>query len=169
MVGGNAGLNTSTYHPNQIAETKITDFQFSATAGLFVLHNFPVGLRSTWQSQSQKYRDATGTTGEASSKYFSLGPFARYYLLKKREQLANILVEANYAFGSARPDISANTFHFSRYAILAGPVIFFNSSVGLEFTFGYFNEKPSDGRNATSGFQTNLGFQIHLEKNKPDY
>lgn len=169
IVGGNAGFNSSNFKLNSIAETKTSNFQLTATAGYFVVKNFPLGVRSTWQFQRQKYHDATGATGEGNSNYLSIGPFARYYFLKKTDRMVNILIEANYSFGSARPDISANTYHFNRYSILAGPVIYFNSSVGLEFTIGYFNDKPSDGRNPTTGFQTNIGFQIHLEKNKPDY
>lgn len=166
MVGGSLGYNSSKYYQNQTAEIKTSDFQFSATAGYFILPKFPIGVRTTLQSNKQHYKDASGARGEGSSNYWSVGPFARYYFLKKTQEIVNLLVETSYSFGSARPDISANTFHFNRFSILAGPVIYFNSSVGLEFTLGYFHDKPSDGRNATSGFQTAIGFQIHLEKTK---
>ena len=78
--------------------------------------------------------------------------------------MANFFAEANYSFGTLKTD-NSNRYQLNRYSFLAGPVIYLNSNVGFELTAGYFNEKPSDGRNATTGFQTNLGFQIHFKKN----
>ncbi len=50
---------------------------------------------------------------------------------------------------------------------MAGPVIFFNTSVGLEFLLGYSSsiEDIKDRyKNSIQGFQIGIGFQIHLEK-----
>lgn len=166
LVGGNLSFASSIYHPNQSAETKTSDFQLSATVGYFITPRLPIGIRTMFQTNKQNYKDAFGTTGEAKANYLSVGPFVRYYFLKKIDPVINFFGEANYLFGKARPDISANTFSFYRYYLLAGPVVYFNSSVGLELTLGYYYQKPNDGRNATSGFQTGLGFQIYLEKAK---
>jgi hypothetical protein len=59
---------------------------------------------------------------------------------------------------------SINTFSAS-----AGPVIYFNSSVGMEFLLGYYSRKEviqqnGDIINHQKGFQIGIGFQIHLEK-----
>jgi hypothetical protein len=166
MVGGSGSFSSSNYNINSTANNKTSSFALSATVGYFILPGFPIGIRSVYQSEKQTYRDASGTTGSGISNFLSVGPFVRYYFLPKTDRLVNLFAEANYSFGNAKPDITTNTYHFNRYSLLAGPVIYFNSSVGIEFTLGYFHDKPTDGRNATSGFQTGLGFQIHLEKNK---
>lgn len=48
---------------------------------------------------------------------------------------------------------------------MAGPVIYFNSSVGLELSLGYYYQKPNNDA-ATTGLQTRIGFQVYLEKIK---
>ena len=54
------------------------------------------------------------------------------------------------------------------FSALAGPVIYFNTSVALEFLSGYHSslEEATNGGFKTSrnGLQFSLGFQIHLEK-----
>jgi len=50
---------------------------------------------------------------------------------------------------------------------LAGPVIYFNSSVGLEVLLGYsssLEDVENANKEVRKGFQVAVGFQIHLEK-----
>jgi hypothetical protein len=59
-----------------------------------------------------------------------------------------------------------------KFSIMAGPEIFFNSSVGLEILLGYkattqtIDNSPTGFSDAHKGFQISVGFQIHLQKNK---
>ena len=53
------------------------------------------------------------------------------------------------------------------FPALAGPVVFFNSSVGLEFLLGYsysMEDIETFLKQVRKGFQIAVGFQIHLEK-----
>jgi hypothetical protein len=50
---------------------------------------------------------------------------------------------------------------------MTGPVIFFNTSVGMEFLFGYSSNIENVKelyKNSLKGFQIGIGIQIHLEK-----
>jgi hypothetical protein len=58
------------------------------------------------------------------------------------------------------------TEHDGTFFINAGPVIFLNSSVGVEFTIGYSSTHIKGNNDNNNVFQTGIGFQIHLEKNK---
>jgi len=99
---------------------------------------------------------------------FEFGPFARFYFLPADNQY-NILADVSYQYGiyySKPTKGKINTLSAS-----AGTVVFFNSSVGLEFLLGYYSRKEvipltTSGENITKqkGFQISVGFQIHLEK-----
>jgi hypothetical protein len=60
---------------------------------------------------------------------------------------------------------SAN-YKMNTLAINAGPVIYLNKAVGLEFLLGYSTTKfvKYDGWN--SSLQLGIGLQVHLEKHK---
>jgi hypothetical protein len=47
-----------------------------------------------------------------------------------------------------------------------GPVIYFNSSVGLEFTGNYRIDRVHDTKTSAKTFFIAIGFQVHLEKDK---
>ncbi len=54
-----------------------------------------------------------------------------------------------------------------KFSIMAGPEIFFNSSVGMEFLLGYSYSKEDveqANKEVRKGFQIGIGFQIHLQK-----
>lgn len=48
------------------------------------------------------------------------------------------------------------------YSLLAGPAVFFNSSVGAELTAGFYSLNTHDF--TTNSFKINIGFQIYLKK-----
>ena len=72
----------------------------------------------------------------------------------------NFLVEANYFYGK---DFYDKDFSNS-YGLKAGPVIYFNSSVGLEFLAKYEHFYNSSDSSTGDNFQIGIGLQIHLKK-----
>lgn len=93
-----------------------------------------------------------------------MGPFSRYYLLDT-EKPYNILIEAAYQYGigSTKPLNERQSI----FSAGIGPVVYFNSAVGLEFLLGYNNTvKNAEGyyRSSKNSVQLNIGLQIHLEK-----
>lgn len=163
MFVGSAGYNLGNYRSDATPNTKINSFQLYAMGGYFVAARLPIGIRATMQAQSQKSDYAYGT-GRSRSSYRGIGPFVRYHFLKRTDRPLNIFVDAHYTFGSVLMDNYPGTYHFYRYTIAAGPVIYLNPKVGFDFTLGYFHEKISNGRNPASGLQAGLGFQFYFKK-----
>ncbi len=164
LVGGNGSFasskgsfSTDTYSQ----ESKETNLNISPNIGYFLLDKLAVGIKPgfTW------YKSLITTSGATSnSTRFEVGPFVRYYFLDKTKPV-NILSEISYQheFITAKPETgSSNTFSFN-----AGPVIYFNSSVGLEFTVGYYSHSEnflSYSKTTQKSFKMGIGFQIHLQK-----
>jgi len=78
------------------------------------------------------------------------------------EKIVNILVDGAYQFGSEKGQSNPTSKH--TFTINGGPVVYFNSNVGLEFLVGYstFTFVGQPGTNTS--IQVNLGLHIHLEK-----
>lgn len=150
----------------------IKEFELSPKVGLFIIDKLAVGLSSSFTSEKSESTTITGNAGASPSKSyrFSVGPFVRYYFLKK-EKPFNILAEANYQFGnlSLFTDLPDDKASINKFTFLAGPELFFNSCVGMEVLLGYKmdNQKmdnPIIPSYKENGFQLSIGFQIHLEK-----
>ena len=61
--------------------------------------------------------------------------------------------------GDKNANTSKNNFSFS-----AGPVIYFNSSIGLEFIMSYSSYKFNGIEGRNSNIQIGIGIQAHLIK-----
>ena len=143
-----------------------TDILISPDIGYFVADRIAIGLRPTFSSSNG---EVTSTITSNQRQFFA-GPFIRYYFLNPEKQF-NILTDMCYQLGVSRE----GPRHIYRGSInnfwlMAGPELFFNSSVGMEILIGYnykkstvkYPEAPNlDIRN---GFQTSIGFKLHLEK-----
>lgn len=166
LVGGSSSFsstNSSTSYPNN-AEVKSEEINLaiSPNLGYFLLDKFAIGLSPSFTWGKGKATTVGG--GNTNIKRFLIGPFARYYLLDI-EKPYNILVGASYQYGiySFKP----TNGKLATFSVAAGPVIYFNSSVGLEFTFGYasrVDDIKDSYKTTQKGFQMGIGFQIHLEK-----
>ncbi len=169
LVGGtgsfysyNQDYSTSTF--NQTA--KYTSIDVSASVGYFIINKLAVGLRPTFSSFKGEVTSQGGLI--TNSKKYSIGPFARYYFLTA-EKPYNLLADVSYQFGvnkNALPPKERGKLN--SFSIMAGPEIFFNSSVGLEILLGYsIKEESRTGQTGyqddRKGFQVSVGFQIHLE------
>ena len=60
-------------------------------------------------------------------------------------------------------DNLAKASHLS-YLISGGPVVYFNTSVGIEFTLGWSYEKAIEDKSSAQSFLMGLGLQVHLER-----
>ncbi len=149
---------------------KYTNIDLSASIGYFVIDKLVVGIipsYSYYKGEVASQGVVSGTVARPSKFY--IGPFARYYFLNANKQF-NILADIRYQFGINKiPFPPKEQGTLSNFSFMAGPEIFFNSSVGMEILLGYKITKETidsqtgyqDKRN---GFQVSIGFQIHLEK-----
>lgn len=164
MIGGNA-----TFASNNVqalgTTNKYTEIQLLPNAGYFFADKLAAGLKSDIGFYIDRNSTLSGSTGRAS--HYLFGPFARYYFLEQSNRI-NLFAEANYEYGIYRAgnSVSHSTTNFYNYTFLAGPVLYFNQSVGIEFTLGYYHNKAINIDNSKNSFQMGLGLQVHLEKDK---
>jgi len=145
--------------------------QISPNIGVFVIDKFAVGLKSSFSWTKNKGLTSGTGLGTDITTRFDYGPFVRYYLLEK-EKAFNILTDLSYQFGSLKQnDDKGNRSIFS---VMAGPVLYFNSSVGIEFLMCYKIEKEERTTSSSTpqsfytqtkkGVQISIGLQFYLEK-----
>jgi hypothetical protein len=101
-----------------------------------------------------------------TNKYndYSLAPFVRYYFLSKNEKF-NLFADASYKKTWTKYDYFYDTQKSNGYSIAAGPVLFLNPHVALEFTIGYAYDKVEEQLKEHT-IETGIGLQIHLGKEK---
>lgn len=119
--------------------------------------NFVVGFKPSYTYGSNSIAN--------TNSIIKIGPFVRYYFLKS-ENILNLFAEGSYGYGSItgkgqNQGQKLNTFSFS-----GGPVLYFNSSVGLEFTIEYSRTKIIGFSGNNNEIKFGIGFQFHLEKEK---
>ncbi len=153
MVGGDASFSNSNFKDeNGESQTSSTGIRIYPTIGYFFATKLAGGLNANFYY---------GNPSNATSNFgFGIGPFMRYYFFKP-DKLINIFIDGSYNFYNSKT--SGNSFRdASNYRFKAGPVLYFNSSVGLECTLSYSSSKFDTY--TSNELSVNLGFQIHLEK-----
>lgn len=164
VLGGTGSFSQrdATYtNPTIEYDSKMTQVTVSPTVSYFIMDKLSVGLKSSINWLKSKAYEPGG--GEANYHTIYAGPTIRYYLLELDRQF-NLATEATAQFGRYRAGIDKGPI--SRYSIMAGPVIFLNSSVGLEFLVGYFSnseEVKKIQKISERGIQIEIGFQFFLE------
>ncbi|RYG15216.1 MAG: hypothetical protein EOO07_15910 [Chitinophagaceae bacterium] len=176
LINGSGTFSSSKYvfkNTSQGTTQKSTeiDFRITPAVGVFLFDKLPAGLKASISSQKTAGGDVYDNSGNViasggSSKVtrFDIGPFARYYFLDKDEQF-NLFAEAGYQFGVSKGfsmDVNRNTLFLN-----GGLEGFFNSSIGLEFTVGYFSRKEVGESSYTqkqNSILFGLGFNFHLTK-----
>ena len=165
LVGGsgtfysyNSQYSSATYSN----EASYTQIDLSPDVGYFIIDKLAFGLRPTFSS----IKGNVTTTGGLSTNVqrYWIGPFGRYYFLNSEHQ-TNIVTDMSYQFGLL--NAGGQKGDLRTFSALAGPVVFFNSSVGLEFLLGYsysMEDIETFLKQVRKGFQIAVGFQIHLEK-----
>ena len=152
MMGGDATFSTNKTAYQEFT-FKSTSFSISPNVGYFIIDKLAVGL-----SARLAYVIEHNVNTERTDNFtYGIGPFVRYYFLEP-EKTINVFSEVSYYFEKANQiDSKLNNFK-----IKAGAVYFLNSSVGLEASLNYLNQK---GNNLTNNAVfLGVGFQIHLEK-----
>ncbi len=166
MIGGNATFTSNNVHALGFTN-KYTEIQLSPAGGYFLANKLAAGLKFdvNFYIDRRKSSFTNSTVGNVS--HYIFGPFARYYLLEQ-ENRVNLFAEGSYAYGILRTNntVTTATSSFYHYTFLAGPVVYFNQSVGIEFTIGYYHSKNINIDNSKNSFQMGLGLQVHLEKDK---
>jgi hypothetical protein len=174
LVGGTGLFSSTTFYSRAggIGERQ-TQINISPNIGYFLADKFAAGLRLGYSNNRYKQLN---TPNYNLSKYitYSVGPFLRYYFLPTDKQF-NLLVDGSYQYGNERGggvvstgsdpvDFDLTKYQKHTFSFAAGPIIYFNSSVGLEFLAAYTTSKYANitGRNNT--FQFGIGLQVHLEK-----
>ena len=157
LVGGNGSFSSTKYNSTVTASYNQTYIQISPSIGYFIIDKLAVGLRPGYS-----YSKAETGTNNYAQNVFNIGPFVRYYFLEPDKRV-NILTEASYQHTISKvtdnPSVPSNGFSF-----LAGPVIYFNPTVGLEFTIGYNTFRYGGESTSSNTILLGLGLQIHLEK-----
>ena len=163
LVGGNASFAFSNAGPRDNS-SKTTDLKLVPNIGYFFMNKFAGGVQLSFNREHIKY----GASNNFSTfKNYSMGPFVRYYFLDVDGQY-NILMEGSYQFGNDKVETTNSTSNNSTNIISfsAGPVIYFNSSIGIEFLLNYSSTGTSGYNGRGNSFGIGIGLQIHLEKDK---
>ncbi|MDP1972335.1 MAG: hypothetical protein Q8J87_05135 [Sediminibacterium sp.] len=170
LVGGSGKFYS---YKNEIVSSvstengQYTQIDLSPNIGYFLADKFALGIKSTISSIKGDFSTPSGgITGGSSSQRYLFGAFSRYYFLEEAKQ-TNLLVEASYQAGIIRGTNNTKG-NLNNFSISAGPVIYFNPSVGIEFLLGYVTNSEKYTSQVLSenkkGFQLSIGLQIHLIK-----
>jgi hypothetical protein len=80
--------------------------------------------------------------------------------------MVNLFAQTGYDYYTITGKTQAKGQHQSTFLFSGGPVIYFNTSVGLEFIITYATTKVVGFSGNNNKIQFGIGFQIHLEKDK---
>ena len=162
LVGGSANFSSSTENLNNNNEKiNSTTLAILPNIGYFIVDKFAVGI-----SSGVSLIQAKSNNVKSNVTSYKIGPFARYYFLEA-EKTSNLFLQASFSYGINRfKNFSNNVVKNKNYSYLisGGPVVYFNTSVGLEFTAGWNYEKRIEDNSNSSSFLLGIGLQIHLEK-----
>jgi hypothetical protein len=174
LVGGNGIFNSTTYNNSAgIPGQKMTNIQLTPNIGYFITDKFATGLKLSFGSVRFRIEGQNNLTKNTT---YSFGPFVRYYLLPIKKQF-NILIDGSYQYGIERSgggsapigqplEFSITQYKKNTFSISAGPVLYFNSHVGLEFLIGYTTSKYVKFSGNNNTLLVGIGLQVHLEKDK---
>ncbi len=167
LFGGNASFSSIQTVNNFVASTTNNNIQVAGNAGYFFINKLAGGLKPNLLLQYNKT-----STGNLSQNISSIGPFIRYYFFPI-EGRVNFFAEGSYVVGISKVSTTginnySNSYQSSSYSFVGGPVIFLNSSVALEISFGY-THLHSEANNLANTLELGIGLQFHLEKEKSNY
>ncbi|MEI9945329.1 MAG: outer membrane beta-barrel protein [Chitinophagaceae bacterium] len=159
LIGGSGAFShdKTTFSTGGISSSQIN---FNPRIGYFLADHFALGLIGDYAWVSTKSNNI-----KSSYTNYGIGPFLRYYILPS-DYRTNLIIEANGTYNEQSNNLISDKSSFFSYGISAGPVIFLNSSVGLELLLGYKGYKVIDESTKNNGIQINIGIQFHLERDK---
>jgi hypothetical protein len=165
FTASNTAYSSKTYNP----ATENIYLKISPNIGYFFMNKFASGLRLSFSWAREAGIPSTGANSISNVKKYEGGPFVRYYFLRQTKP-CNILVDICYQYGIyafKRTENSYSTGPINTFSVMAGPVVYLNQSVGIEFTVGYFSRNEDRGGSykiTQQGMQVGVGCQIHLHK-----
>lgn len=176
LVGGSGFFSLTTSNSmSGVSGLRQTQINLSPSIAYFFFDKFAAGLKIGYSNSRNKQLN-TPNYNLGKSITYSVGPFLRYYFLPTDKQF-NLIIDGSYQYGiengggvvstgSQPVDFDLTKYQKNTFTFAAGPVIYFNSSVGLEFLAAYMTSKYANwvGRNNT--FQFGVGLQVHLERDK---
>lgn len=157
MVGGSGSFSQLRSSSTSAAHIKQTDLQIIILLGYFPADKFAIGLNPSLNYANNNFG--------SHSAHINIGPFARYYFLKS-QNVVNLFIESAYSYGSIKANGAGKAQHLHTFSFLGGPVVYFNSSVGMEFTINYKKTTGVGFQGANNEFRLGVGFQFHLEKDR---
>ena len=160
LVGGNGTFSRVQNSSTASAQFKQTDFEIRPLLGYFLKDKLAIGL-----APSLAYGSNIINNSNNSSTSFSIGPFIRYYFLDT-ENMLNLFAQTGYDYYAITGKAQGKGQHLNTFSLSGGPVIYFNTSVGLEFIIAYSTAKVVGFSGNNNKVQFGIGFQIHLEKDK---
>lgn len=146
MVGGSGEYINQTFKNDDESKTKLETIAIRPNVGYFIIDKFALGGAFRFQKQSIYHT-------------YGVGLFSRYYFLKT-EKMFNLFAQIHYDYTYVVSDGHVNGHY---YGARIGQVIFFNSSVGLEFAVEYERGETSNNISSDS-VKAIIGFQIYLDK-----
>lgn len=158
MVGGNGHISFQR-ETNSNFLVKGTEIVISPDVGYFIIDKLAAGARLTYYNNRIRYNSI-----DSKTRTIAGGPFVRYYFLNPDNRI-NFLSETALQFSHYFTD-RASLGDDGSIELSAGPVIYFNSSVGIELLANYkiFFNSPSEPVQNIRRFTVGIGLQIHLEK-----
>lgn len=161
LVGGNANFSSSNQNlSNSTDKNSSTAFSILPNIGYFVADKFAFGINT-----GVSFRQSKSNNTKSSVTSYKIGPFAKYYFLDP-ENTTNLFIQGAFGYGINRFNNFGNIANSKNisYQIIGGPVIYFNTSVGLEFTLGWNFDKAIEDKSSVSSSIIGIGLQIHLKK-----
>lgn len=165
LVGGALSYSSSQSKGTDAINAKTQTLNTSANIGYFAIDKLAFGIVINSVLSKVKQPEINGTISTSTQNKNGFGPFLRYYFLQV-EKRVNLLSEASFSYSILSVNNSGSVqdkFKTMDWNLFAGPVIYFNSSVGIEFMVGYNNSKAIDIDSKGQTIRFKIGLQIHLE------
>ena len=156
MIGGSLSFSSQkTQFP--LNESKSTQFGITPKIGYFLADKWALGILGSFNYDIYSVNNIKSKTTT-----YGIGSFMRYYFLTT-ENKYNIQTECYASYNNSKNNLQGKGGGFYSYGTLVGPVVYFNSSVGIELLLGYRGYKEISNSTRNNGFHLNLGIQVHLE------
>ncbi|MCL7754381.1 hypothetical protein [Polaribacter sp. Z022] len=154
--------STSSNYSSTYTSDPTNSFSFSPQVGYFISDNFVLGLNFRLSSTKVK--------GNESNGFYTISPFAKYYLLEGNlKPFLNASLGLGSFFNSYQNYIvDPNTSYYEKVStkinsarIGGGLAYFLNDIIAFEFNLDYFNEtyKSDNNQNSNTTKQTHSGIQ----------
>jgi len=157
-----------------VTEYKYTQFNLTPMAGYFVIDKLAVGLFMDYQYYKDENVDNSSDLWK--NKSFTIGPFAKYYILEYKGIWPYVGGGIGFGSGKSGYEDSEHKWNILTYRVGVGATYFLTDNVGLDLSLGYNYDaqkydnsiekstNASDNKDYNSGFKMGIGFIVTLGK-----